>query len=122
MGNSLAEIAYRRRLSLKEAKLLYKRGLKKIHRCLDLYKTNQDIFQDVRVKIYLKKPLNTFLILQHLLNMDIVRAFEIKPEVLLYMLVVEKYRAEKIFKLPSDIVQYIRSNVRLEYLSKGQIK
>lgn len=119
MKNSLADVAYKRKIPLKKAKLLYKKGLNKVQRCLDLYKLNQDILQDVKVKIYLKKPLNTFLVLQSLINQDVVKAFEIKPEVLLYMLAVKNYRAEKLFKLPSEQVQFIQDNVRLEYFSKG---
>ena len=104
----------------------YKKGLNKIRRCLDLYKLNQDITQDilrdVHVIIYLKSPLNTFVLLQDLLNQDMVKAFEIKPKVLLYMLADKKYRADKIFKLPSEKVRFIQDNVSLVYLSKGHIK
>lgn len=126
MNYSLADIAYRKKLPLKKVQTMYKKGLNKIRRCLDLYKLNQDITQDilrdVHVIIYLKSPLNTFVLLQDLLNQDMVKAFEIKPKVLLYMLADKKYRADKIFKLPSEKVRFIQDNVSLVYLSKGHIK
>ena len=108
-SNFLAEVAYSKGISLKCARLRYKRGIKKLQRCLKINETLQTLFlKDVQIRIF--KPCNTIIMLRDFLNDEVIKAFNISASTLLYLIVDPKYKAEKLFKLPSEKVQFLRKN------------
>ena len=107
VNNFLAEVAYKKGMTLEQAKRHYKRGVRKLKRCLKINEILQTLFlKGVRIEV--KKPCNTIIILRDLLNDEVIKAFNISAATLLYLIVDPKYKAEKLFKLPSEKVAFLR--------------